>query len=215
MADPPRLLRRHRTIGCGLRGKVPGIRRRPIERLLFGQAKADDPPCRRQAIGAFEMPRHVALIGEACVDRRFGKRAAASQQPAHAIELPHRAETAGAGPNAARNCRASVHRSRPASAPARPSNVASPAVQQAHRAPATAPPSEASLTACTSFDAATSMSATMTAISVARDIVDVVIDIPDRRSKIRQARLSHRAPDRRRTAAALPPSASWISAGSI
>src|SRR5882672_625160 len=72
--------------------------------------KGCSPTRRREAVGALELSRHVALIGKSRLKRGIRKAAAGFHQPAHLVELPHGAKPAGAGAEG----RAELARERPA-----------------------------------------------------------------------------------------------------
>src|SRR5258708_38884725 len=55
------------------------------------------PTRRREAGGALELSRHVALIGKSRLKRGIRKAAAGFHHPAHLVALPHGAKPAGAG----------------------------------------------------------------------------------------------------------------------
>ena len=74
---------------------TPAAMRRP--RRSGASCACRNPSGGREAVGALETPRHVALIGESGLDRRHREWRAAGQQAAHMIQLPQRAEAAGAG----------------------------------------------------------------------------------------------------------------------
>ena len=60
------------------------------------------------AVGALEMARHVALIGEARAQRGIGDRVAGADHGFRAIEAAHRQIAIGLVPSRARKCRASA-----------------------------------------------------------------------------------------------------------
>src|SRR6267143_729319 len=72
--------------------------------------KGCSPTRRREAVGALELSRHVALIGKSRLKRGIRKAAAGFHQPAHLVELPHGAKPAGAGTE----CGPNLARERPA-----------------------------------------------------------------------------------------------------